>query len=307
VSTPELPSGAQWTIRYGDHEVVVVEVGGGLRSWTRGGEPVLSGYAPDEQCTAGRGQLLMPWPNRVADGRYSFGGKDFQLALTEPALHNASHGLVRWALWTLLEHEPHRVTVGYRLRPQQGWAGCLDLEVTYELGEAGLTVTPRAHNVGASAAPFGFGAHPYLTAGEDHVDELELRLPAGRRLLVDERLLPTGLEPVAGGPMDFREPRPVGDTVLDTAFTDLAVEEDGRWNVVLTRPATGRTVTLWAEADYRWVQVFSGDPFEPGLRRRSGLAVEPMTCPPDALATGTDLLVLEPGQQWSASWGITTG
>ena len=283
----------------------MVEVGGGLRSWTRGGEPVLAGYAPGQQCTAGRGQLLMPWPNRVADGQYSFGGKDFQLALTEPALHNASHGLVRWALWTLLEHEPHRLTVGYRLHPQQGWAGCLDLEVSYELDATGLTVTPRARNVGAAAAPFGFGAHPYLTAGEDLVDELELRLPASRRLLVDDRLLPTGLEPVAGSPMDFRESRPVGGTVLDTAFTDLAADGDGRWRVVLTRPGDGRTVTLWAEAAYRWVQVFSGDPFEAGLRRRSGLAVEPMTCPPNALASGTDLIVLQPGEEWTAQWGIS--
>ena len=306
MSAHELPSGAQWTIRHGDQEVVVVEVGGGLRTWTRSGEPVLSGYAPEQQCAAGRGQLLMPWPNRVADGRYSFAGKDFQLALTEPALHNASHGLVRWALWTLLEHEPHRLTVGYRLHPQQGWAGCLDLEVGYELGDAGLTVTPRARNVGATAVPFGFGAHPYLTAGEDLVDELELRLRAARRLLVDERLLPTGLEPVADGPVDFSEGRPVGDTVLDTAFTDLAADEDGRWRVVLARPATGRSVTLWADPAYRWVQVFSGDTLAAGLRRRSGLAVEPMTCPPNALATGTDLIVLEPGQEWTASWGITT-
>ena len=306
MSTPELPSGAQWTIRHGDQEVVVVEVGGGLRSWTRGGEQVLAGYAAEQECAAGRGQLLMPWPNRVADGRYTFGGREWQLPLTEPALHNASHGLVRWALWTPLEHEPHRLTVGYRLHPQPGWAWCLDLEVTYALDDAGLTVTPRVRNVGAAAAPFGFGAHPYLTAGEERVDELELRLPASQRLLVDDRLLPTGLEPVADGPMDFRRGRPVGDSVLDTAFTDLATDDDGRWRVVLSRPGTGRAVTLWADAAYRWVQVFSGDPLAPELRRRSGLAVEPMTCPPNALATGTDLIVLEPGQEWSAAWGIST-
>lgn len=302
----ELPSGAQWTIRHGDQEAVVVEVGGGLRAWTRGGVPVLAGYAEDEQCSAGRGQVLMPWPNRVADGRYAFGGRTFQLALSEPDHHNAIHGLVRWAMWTLLEHEPHRAVVGYRLRPQQGWGGCLDLEVAYELDEDGLTVTPRAHNVGPAAAPFGFGAHPYLTTGEDRVDELTLSVPAGRRLLVDDRLLPTGTEPVDGGPLDLRAGRPLGDTVLDTAFTDLAPEEDGRWRVQLTRPGSDRAVTVWGDPAYRWVQVFTGDTLAGELARRSGLAVEPMTCPPNALATGEDLVVLEPGQVWSAPWGIST-
>ena len=304
MTEPELPSGAQWTIRHGDQEAVVVEVGGGLRAWSRAGRPVLAGYRAEEQCAAGRGQLLMPWPNRVADGRYSFGGRDFQLALSEPDRHNAIHGLVRWAMWTLLEHEPHRVTVGYRLRPQQGWAGCLDLEVTYELDDSGLTVTPRAHNVGTTAAPFGFGAHPYLTTGEDRVDEIELRLHAGRRLLVDERLLPVGTEPVGGSELDFSRGASLGDTVLDTAFTDLLVD-GGRWEVVLTRPGTDRTVTLWGDPAYRWVQVFTGDTLGADQRRRSGLAVEPMTCPPNALATGTDLVVLDPGQEWSAPWGIT--
>jgi aldose 1-epimerase len=304
VRAPEPPSGAQWTIRHGAHEAVVVEVGGGLRSYAHDGHPVLAGYGVDEQCSAGRGQLLMPWPNRVRDGRYSFAGKDYQLALSEPARHNAIHGLVRWAMWTLLEHEPDRVVVGYRLRPQQGWGASLDLEVAHELSADGLTVTPRARNVGAAAAPFGFGAHPYLTAGEDRVDDLDLRLPARTRLTVDDRLLPVGTEPVDGSPSDFREGRRLGDTQLDTAYTDLETGADGRWQVLLGGPG-GRQVTLWADRAYPWVQVFTGDSLGEEQRRRSGVAVEPMTCPPDALRTGDGLVVLQPGEEFSAPWGVT--
>jgi len=111
---------------------------------------------------------------------------------------------------------------------------------------------------------------------------------------------------VAGGPFDFRDPRPVAEAVLDTAFTDLAPEADGRWRMRLTRPSSDRVVTVWGDPAYRWVQVFTGDTLAGEQSRRSGLAVEPMTCPPNALATGQDLLALEPGQAWSAPWGIST-
>lgn len=57
--------------------------------------------------------------------------------------------------------------------------------------------------------------------------------------------------------------------------------------------------------DYRYVQVFSGDTLGPDKRRR-GLAVEPMTCPPNAFRTGVDLMVLRPGEDIRLEWGITT-
>jgi aldose 1-epimerase len=206
VSTSIPPSGEQWTIRSGDLEAVVVEVGGGLRTFTDAGRDVLWGYGEQEECHAGRGQLLMPWPNRIADGRYDRDGETRQLALSEPARRNAIHGLVRWATWSLLEHGEDHLTVGYRLHPQQGWSWTLDLRVTYRLDAEGLTVRPHAHNVGTGDAPFGFGVHPYVTAGEARVDELELSIPAGSSLQVDpERLLPLGTQPVDGGPHDWRD------------------------------------------------------------------------------------------------------
>jgi len=308
VTSPDRPSGAQWTIRHGDHEVVVVEVGGGLRTYTHHGVPVVSGYGPDEQAGAGRGQLLMPWPNRVRDGRISFHGHDLQLALTEPARGNAIHGLVRWDLWALEERSDSAVTLSCRLRPQQGWVWSLDLRVTYALGDDGLTVTPWARNVGEGPAPFGFGAHPYLTVGEDRVDEVELQVPARTWLETDaERLLPVARHEVAEGRDDFRRARAVGGAELDTAFTDLQPDDDGRVRVVLRHPGTGRTASLWVDAAYRWLQVFTGDSLSADRGRTSGIAVEPMTCPPDALSTGDDLVTLDPGQEWSGSWGITPG
>jgi len=78
----------------------------------------VDGFGEDEMSSGGRGQLLMPWPNRIRDGRYSFEGKDVQLPLTEPARGHASHGRARWAPWALLERPEARVTVGHGVRPQ---------------------------------------------------------------------------------------------------------------------------------------------------------------------------------------------
>ena len=298
-----LPSGEQWTIRRGDQEAVIVQVGGGLRSYTVDGRPVLYGYAEDAKADAGRGQLLMPWPNRVRDGKFSFDGRDEQLALSEPARSNASHGLVRWALWSLVEQSESALTVAYSLLPQQGWDWSLDLQVSYELGDDGLTVTPSATNVGTTVAPFGFGAHPYLTAGEETVDELTLSLPGATVLDVDDRLIPTGRSTVPTE-LDFREARPIGATELDHAFTDL-VAEGGRWAVSVSRGEV--TATLWGEASaYPFVQVFTGDSLPADKARRSGVAVEPMTCPANAFATGDSLVRIEPGGTWSAPWGVSS-
>ena len=89
------PSGEQYELVFGDQHAVVVEVGAGLRTYG----DVLDGYAVDEMCTSGRGQVLAPWPNRIADGVYEFDGKSYQLALTDPSEHGAIHGLARWASW----------------------------------------------------------------------------------------------------------------------------------------------------------------------------------------------------------------
>jgi len=279
-----------------------------MRSYAFRGRDVLAGYPPDARCSAGRGQLLMPWPNRIRDGRYTFAGLGHQLALTEPDRGNAVHGLARWAIWSLHERSDDAVTLGFRLRPQPGWEWSLDLSVTYALTTSGMVVTPRARNVGAEAAPFGVGAHPYLTVGEDRVDEVVLGIPAASLLEMDDRLLPTGLAPVDGTAFDFRDPSPLGELELDTAFTNLVAGADGRWRVTITHPRAGREVTVWADATaYGWLQVFTGDSLPAAARRTSGIAVEPMTCPPDAFNSGDDLLVLEPGQEFAASWGITPG
>jgi aldose 1-epimerase len=296
------PSGRQFELVHGDHKAVVVEVGGGLRSYVVGNREVLDGYAVEEICPSGRGQLLIPWPNRLEDGRYDFEGEAHQLPLDEPEHGNAIHGLVRWAAWTPTTPSPERVVLEHVLHPQPGYPFSLELRVEYTLSGGGLRVETTATNAGAVACPFGAGAHPYLTLGTPTVDELTLLAPAATVLHSDDRGLPTGEEPVDGTELDFRRSRAIGDTRLDHAFTDLERGEDGLARVELVDPSRGEGVTLWVDESYGYLMVFTGDPL-PDVSRRS-LAVEPMTCPPNAFRTGRDLIRLAPGESVMSAWGI---
>jgi aldose 1-epimerase len=298
-----LPSGRQFEIAHGEQRVVVVEVGGGLRSYTAGGADVLDGYAADGTCTSGRGQVLIPWPNRIEDGRYDFDEVSYSLPLNEVPNRNAIHGLVRWAAWTAAEHEPDRAVMVHVVHPQPGYPFSLSLSIEYSLSDAGLTVRTTATNAGDRDCPYGCGAHPYLTAGAAAVDTLELRIPASTILRSDERSLPTGSAPVADTDYDFRTRRAIGGLVLDNAFSDLEREADGVARVELRNPVSGAGRTLWMDEAYPYVMVFSGDPL-PDVARRA-LAVEPMSCPPNAFRSGESLVRLAPGESHTATWGIS--
>jgi aldose 1-epimerase len=299
-----LPSGEQVDLLAGDHHVVVVEVGAGLRSYTVGGRDVLDGYRANEMADAGRGQVLIPWPNRLEDGAYEFEGRQHQLPLTEPESRNAIHGLVRWVPWSVRERDESRVVMGHTLHPRPGYPFALELNIEYALSDSGLRVTTTATNVGRDACPYGTGAHPYLKLGADTVDRLHLRAPGRTIVQTDARGLPTRTAPVEGTAYDFRQPKPIGGTKLDNAFTDLERDGDGIARVELRDPDDGKTLALWLDASYPYLQLFTGDPL-PSVNRRS-LAVEPMTCPPNAFRTGEGVIVLEPGDSATTVWGIDT-
>ncbi len=297
------PSGEQFEIEGGGYRAVVTESGAALRALSFRGRELVDGFGEDEMSSGGRGQLLVPWPNRVRDGRYAFEGRDLQLPLTEPSRHNASHGLARWVAWSVEEHTGHSVSLQYRLMAQTGYPWTIDLHVAYDLSADGLTVTQTATNDSGRPAPYASGAHPYLRVGDGPVDTWELTLPAATRLLVDEeRLLPTGREAVEGTAYDFRVARPLRDLALNHCFTDLERDPSGTTTAVLRDPASGDGVTLWVDGHHPWLLLYTADDV-PATARRS-LAVEPMTAPPDALRTGEDLFTLAPDETVSVVWGI---
>jgi aldose 1-epimerase len=302
------PSGEQFEIRSGAQRAVIVEVGGGIREYTVGEQPVLDGFAISAMADGGRGQPLLPWPNRIRDGQYTFDAQSLQLPIEEASRHNAMHGLTRWANWSVIARDASSVRVAMTQHPRSGYPFSLSLEIEYTLDADGLSVRTLARNIGDHTLPFGAGQHPYLSVGTTRVDAATLRVPAAVRLELDRtRMLPTGQTlAVAGTDFDFREPRAIGALQLDDCFTDLLPETDGRVRVELVDPKTNTTTTLWLESPYRYVQVFTGDTLA-APRRRQGLAVEPMTCPPDAFRSGRDLIVLQPNEAVSLAWGISPG
>ncbi|MDQ6526590.1 aldose 1-epimerase family protein [Nocardioides sp. LHD-245] len=289
------PTGEQHVLTSHGYRAVVTQGCGALRSLTYDDRELVDGFAEHAMPTGGRGQLLVPWPNRIRDGRYAFEGTTQQLALTEPKRGSASHGLVRWVSWTLTSAAEDRVELSYFLPAQTGYPWALALTTTYRLGGEGLTVTQAATNLATTAAPYASGAHPYLLAGPGPCDDWEVELDAATVLEVDpERLLPTGRTSAAG-----LIASPLGGTVLNHAVTDLARDADGRATVTLRSGGSG--VALWVDERHRWLQVYTGD--DTGTPRVS-VAVEPMTAPPDAFNSGDDLVVLAPGATYAASWGI---
>jgi aldose 1-epimerase len=304
---PSPPSGQQVELRHGEQRAVVVEVGGGLREYTVAGEPVLDGYPEHERCRSGRGQILAPWPNRLQDGRYEWEGQTNQLALSEPPRSNAIHGLVRFANWSVAERTAESVRMAYALHPQDGYPFSLGLQATYALGKEGLTVEIAATNLGETACPYGAGAHPYLTLGGGSIDDCVLEAPGATWLASDERAIPTGEASVAGTEYDFRSPRPIGATRLDTCFGQLRRDADRRARVRLRAPEQGRSVTLWMDEQHPFLMLFTGDTLAEPQRRRRSLAVEPMTCAPNAFRSGMGLRTLQPGESFTGCFGIQPG
>jgi len=298
----ELPSGRQFEIRRGRQHAVVVEVGATLREYSIDGVPAIDGFQAHEMADGGRGQPLLPWPNRLADGLYTFDGRELQLTINEVSRHNASHGLTRWLNWSPVQQTESSIALGYVLHPRPGYPFTLGVRLEYTLHDAGLAVRTTAENLGQRALPFGAGFHPYLTVNTPTVDDVVLQLPAQCFLLVDERMLPTGEQrDISGTELDFRVAKPIGPAAIDACFTELDRDADGMARVVLR--GTRAELTMWMDNNFGYVQVFSGDTLAPDRRRR-GLAVEPMTCAPNAFRTGAGVIRIEPGQKHTSTWGL---
>lgn len=299
------PTGEQWQLTSGRVRAHVVEVGGGLRDLTVDGVDVVAGYPESAMAPSGRGQLLTPWPNRIRDGRYAFAGRQLELPITERATGTASHGLVRWSAFRPTERDDDRIVLVHTLHPHPGYPWSLEVRVTWQVDEGGLTCGTRLTNVGDATAPVGYGAHPYLALGTTPAAEARVSVPADRVVLVDEdRKLPTGTREVGGTPFDLRGGDPLGERAIDNAYTGLTRGPDGCWTVTLE--TAGGAVDLWGGPGLDWVQVFTGrsDPAALPAGEPAGIAVEPLSCPPDAFRSGEGLVSLEPGAAWSAQWGI---
>ncbi|NMH97510.1 aldose 1-epimerase family protein [Pseudonocardia sp. K10HN5] len=300
MNAPMPPTGEQFVIADGGTRAVVTEVGAVLRAFEVDGRAYAETFDETERPPRGSGSVLVPWPNRVRDGRWTWRGTTQQLALTEPAAGNAIHGLLRYTQWRPVERTPDSITLAAVAVPQPGWPVPVATTVRYAVGPDGLRVTHTVRNAGPEPVPFGVGAHPYPRVGEAATDDIVLTLAASTVLPLDDRQLPAGPAVPVTGDDDFRGGLPLRGRVLDAAFGGAA-PAPGDDLVRHRLDAPDGAVELWADPDFRWVQVYTPDD-RPGRGRV--VAVEPMTCPPDALNSGQDLITLAPGETWTGSWGL---
>jgi len=297
-------SGSALTITAAGYTADIASVGASLRTLRYEGRDLVVPFDADQVRPVFRGAVLAPWPNRVVDGVYSFDGAEHELALTEPKRHHALHGLVAWTDFRVVRHEPDRAVLGTTVAAQEGYPFRVEVLVEYRVDADGLHTTVTGTNTGRAAAPWGTGPHPYLVGGEGRVDDWTLTLPAAQVLEVTEdRLVPTGLADVHDE-FDLRSATLIGERFIDHAYTGFDRDADGTATIVLTA-SDGHGVQVSFGSECPWVQVHTADHVVPEYHR-AGLAVEPMTCAPDAFNAGADagLVVLDPGASHAASWTI---
>lgn len=303
VTAEALPGGEQFAIAHGNQRAVITEVGATLRTYVLGGTPVIEGYTADELPSGARGQVLYPWPNRIDHEPWEYSGRSARSHIDNATTLTGHHGLVRWRAFEVKALNQNRCVLTHLLHPSPAYPFATTIEVAYHLGDLGLTCTTTVTNRDDCPVPFALGFHPYLAVTTPTIEGTLLEVPANAWVGVNDRQLPTGeILPVEGSLRDFRFAKSVSGHELDVTYTELNRDAQGMATAVVT-DTNGHRVELSVDRNFPYLQVYTGDKLERG-RRRTAIAVEPMTAPPDALRSGKDVVVLEPGQRWAGSWRL---
>jgi aldose 1-epimerase len=239
---------------------------------------------------ADAGAVLAPWPNRLEDGVYRFQDAEHRVPVDEPERGNALHGLVRNLPWHVEDSDGSVIKLITELPGREPYPFRLRLTARFAPAETGLDWTLTAENLGDRDAPYAAALHPYLVGADWRADrrpasdDWTVVFPAGLRLAVDERLLPTGTVPVTGTDSDLRAPTRLGPRAFDFAGTGFPTGP--RRAAVLD--ASGHGAAILFSTD--WAQIYTDD-----ADGRRGVAIEPQTAPANALRGHPDLVVLAPG------------
>ena len=247
-----------------------------------------------------KGVPLFPFPNRLDGGTYEFGGQTYSFPINEPSVNNNLHGFVFTQPFELMdtqESDEHVKTTlkyvyngGLRYFPFP-----FELVMGYNVQQGQLLeVLSTITNTGAGPMPMGYGWHPYYSLGEK-VDDLRLKMPGVKRMIMDSRALPTGEEVEFD---TFSTLSQIGETFLDDCF-ELALP-DKKATVTLWSPKQQVGLEIWqcaAGNEFQYLQIFT----PPG---RDRIAIEPMTCNVNAFRNGQGLQTLQAGERFQSSFGV---
>jgi aldose 1-epimerase len=302
----ELTPDTDLTFTHGPYTLTVAPYGASLRGLTHNNDPVITGYHGKDGKVGGQGDVLIPFPGRVSGGRYTFEGQTYQMPINDKETPSAIHGFLRTQMWDVKAQSENAITFQTVLAPDQhaGYPFALAVCITYTLSDDGLSVNFTLENTGTCDAPVAIGQHPYFTVNSPLIDADTLSLPYGSYLEYKD-LLPTGnVLPVAGSPFDFRESHAIGDVKFNTCFLNPVRDDDGHTRIHLSF-SENKSLTIWLDASFSYVVLYSGDPL-PDDHRRKSLAIEPMTCGSDAFNhPAWGLMTLAPAQTLTATWGVT--
>jgi aldose 1-epimerase len=330
------PTGTQFALSFGSSSAVITEVAAGLRALVIDGVEVIQSYPESSIPPMGEGIVLVPWPNRIANATWLLDDTPQKLDITEIATGNATHGLLRNTAYRVAEQTPDAITLTASVYPQHGYPFILDTSVNYTLSETGLTVTHTIGNGSERPAPVAIGTHPYLKIGGVPTADLILAISATTVFETDEKKIPTKELPVEGTPLDLRAGRRISELHLDhgfggagfggvgahgeaavgsaaavgatavgaTAVGSAAVGSAADGAVHSLTAPDGQRVELWVDDNFGFVQAYTPTNFPLESGPGVAVAIEPMTAPANAFNSGQGLRWLEPGETWSASWGI---
>jgi aldose 1-epimerase len=285
----------------GEVSAVVSERAAALRALRVGGRDLLEPTVMSDRPPGMAGAILAPWPNRVEGARWTHAGHELQLAVTEPELGHANHGLLLDTDFEALAAEPGSLLLGGQIGAQTGYPFSLEVRVQYRLHRLGIEVVIAVRNDGDATAPVAIGAHPYLRVP---AGEAELQVDADTAHTLDDAFIPRERFPVGGTWWDLRQRRAMEDAPSHATYEHAGPARELVHS--LTAP-DGSVVEVRADADFRWTQLYVHDALAADDGPRRAVAIEPMTAPPNALRTGIGLRRLEPGESWRVGYGIRVG
>jgi aldose 1-epimerase len=239
--------------------------------------------------------LLHPWANRLAGFSYEAAGRVVELEPESPLLQLDGNGLpihgVPWPrlAWDILEERADGLRAGLDwarddLLALFPFPHRLDMDV--QLSGAALTIRTTLAATKGATVPVSFGYHPYFRLPGVPREHWRVELPAMQRLVLDEKMIPTGeREPFEGYAGEL------GDRLFDDGFTELPEQPE------FILAGGGRRITVTLLEGYPYAQVYA--PAD-----REVVCFEPMTAPTNALASGAGLRLVQPGKSLTAAFRI---
>lgn len=237
------------------------------------------------------GVALAPWPNRIANGKYSFNGANYQLPLNEP-FGNALHGFSFATVASAEAPSANSLVLTHSIAPRTDYPFSLSISLRFEISETELRVTTSATNTGEKSAPVGLGTHPFFVFDE----KSELTVNAKTAAIHDSNMMPRAEVPAEEVGFKAGFARSINKLPLDVQFSQI----DETCASLVTKDHGFEVFQQGAN----WLMIYTTEEFNWADGRTKAVAIEPQTCAADAFNSGEGLVILQPSERFEYLWGV---